>query len=46
MAVRGSLMRRTPEDVAKARADLLETVKFLVTAGAKLNIQNKVNQHT
>ena len=45
MAVRGSLRRRTPEAVAKARADLLETVTFLIDAGANLNIQTKVMKH-
>ena len=42
MATKASLMRRTPEDVAKARAGLLETIRFLISAKANLNTQNKV----
>ena len=37
-------MRNTPEKVARAHAGLLETVRFLVGAGANLNIQDKVIQ--
>ena len=38
-------MRNTLEKVARARAGLLETVRFLVGAGANLNIQDKVINH-
>ena len=40
-----ALIGNTPGKVARARAGHLETVKFLVGAGANLNIQDKVINH-